>query len=532
MAQALYRTWRPHLWEEVVGQDHIVQTLRNAIAQERVGHAYLFGGPRGTGKTTSARLLAKAVNCLDPDLANRPCDKCANCVAVNEGRFMDLIEIDAASNTSVEDIRDLRDKVGFAPSQGRFKVYIIDEVHMLSTSAFNALLKTLEEPPSHVIFILATTEIHKIPATVLSRCQRHEFRRIPVQTIIAKLKTLTKKEKIQIDDEALSLVARQATGSLRDAISLVDQLSSVSNKITLLTAQDILGTATSQAVIDLVDAILKAEHATGLEIIHKALDSGSDPRQFARQIVDYLRNLLVIKLEGGKSLELVPEIRSQMTVQANGFSTPRLVNIISSFSEAATDLKANWHPGLGLELAYSGAIIDIEPTRSAPTPVAIATTPEHVTVSTPSPTRKEPVATKLEQKPKVEPEAPAFLKGAALTLDLVSSQWNEVKKNIKKADAMAAALLNSCKLSAVNGNILTLSFGSMLLYERINNEKTLRTIKKELADYFGQPVEILATVGENSAQSAKGYEPGGIVERAEKELGAKVKKVEKQKDKE
>ncbi|MGB4594759.1 MAG: DNA polymerase III subunit gamma/tau [Anaerolineaceae bacterium] len=532
MAQALYRTWRPHLWEEVVGQDHIVQTLKNAIAQERVGHAYLFGGPRGTGKTTSARLLAKAVNCLDPDLANRPCDKCANCVAVNEGRFMDLIEIDAASNTSVEDIRDLRDKVGFAPSQGRFKVYIIDEVHMLSTSAFNALLKTLEEPPSHVIFILATTEIHKIPATVLSRCQRHEFRRIPVQTIIAKLKTLTKKEKIQIDDEALSLVARQATGSLRDAISLVDQLSSVSKKITLQTAQDALGTATSQAVIDLIDAILNSERASGMEIIHKALDSGSDPRQFARQIVDYLRNLLVIKLEGGKSLELMPEVRAKMTEQAKGFPIPRLVSIIGGFSEAATDLKANWHPGLGLELAYSSAISDEVFTQSDPLPVTTTKPVDPATVFTPSPVRKEPEATKPESKAKIEPEKPAFAPGSALSLDLVTSHWSEVKKHVKLADPMAAALLNSCKLSAVEGNTITLNFSSPLLYEKINNDKTLRTIKKTLIDFFGQPVEILATVGQGVAQSATGYEPGGLVERAEKELGAKVRKVETKKDKE
>ena len=179
-APALYRKWRPQLWDEVVGQDHIVQTLRHAIQLDRIAHAYLFAGPRGCGKTTSARLVAKAVNCLAPDLARRPCNTCAHCVAVNEGRFLDLIEIDGASNNSVENVRDLRDKINFAPSQGRYKIYIIDEVHMLSLGAFNALLKTLEEPPAHAIFILATTESYKIPATVASRCQRFEFRRIPV----------------------------------------------------------------------------------------------------------------------------------------------------------------------------------------------------------------------------------------------------------------------------------------------------------------------------------------------------------------
>src|SRR5512143_3442073 len=190
MTQALYRKYRPRGWDQVIGQAHVVQTLKNAIASDRVGHAYLFAGPRGTGKTTTARLLAKAVNCLDEDLAKRPCDHCDHCKAINDGRFLDLIEIDAASNTSVEDVRDLRDKINFSPSQGRKKVYIIDEVHMLSTAAFNALLKTLEEPPPHAIFILATTEIHKIPATVLSRCQRHEFRRVPLGDDVSKLRSM------------------------------------------------------------------------------------------------------------------------------------------------------------------------------------------------------------------------------------------------------------------------------------------------------------------------------------------------------
>src|SRR5512140_820191 len=259
MTQALYRKYRPKGWDEVIGQGHVVQTLKNAIAADRVGHAYLFAGPRGTGKTTLARLLAKAVNCLEPDAKNRPCNQCTKCKAVNENRFMDLIEIDAASNTGVEDIRDLRDKINFSPSQGKYKVYIIDEVHMLSTQAFNALLKTLEEPPPHAIFILATTEIHKIPATVLSRCQRHEFRRVPLGEITRRLEDICKSEKIEADPEALNLIARQASGGLRDAISLLDQLASTGGQITLELAETVLGTATSQSVIGLVQAMV--EHA-------------------------------------------------------------------------------------------------------------------------------------------------------------------------------------------------------------------------------------------------------------------------------
>ena len=357
MSEALYRKWRPKLWEGVVGQDHIVQTLKNAIRSDRIGHAYLFSGPRGTGKTTTARLLAKAVNCLDEDPGNRPCNTCEHCLAVNNNRFMDLIEIDAASNTSVDDVRSLREKIGFSPSQGRFKVYIIDEVHMLSTAAFNALLKTLEEPPAHAIFVLATTEVHKIPATVLSRCQRHEFRRIPVNTIVKLLQDLALKESIDVDEESLILIARQSTGAMRDAISLLDQLASTGEKITLDRAQEVLGTATNQSVIDLVNAILKNNAGEGLDSIHSALDNGSDPRQFARQVVDYLRGLLLIKLENGSLIEATQEVRAIMARQANQLDTQLLIEAVRLFNNAANESRLAWQPGLPLEIALAQVLV-------------------------------------------------------------------------------------------------------------------------------------------------------------------------------
>src|SRR5512140_962644 len=355
MTQALYRKYRPKGWDQVVGQGHVVQTLKNAIAADRVGHAYLFAGPRGTGKTTLARLLAKAVNCLDADPKRRPCNECANCKAVNENRFMDLIEIDAASNTGVEDIRDLRDKINFTPSQGRLKVYIIDEVHMLSTPAFNALLKTLEEPPPHAIFILATTEIHKIPATVLSRCQRHEFRRVPVDEILGNLKSIVKAEGLKADDEALSVIARQATGSMRDAQSLLDQLSSMGSTITLELAQTVLGTATSQTVLAMVGSIRDREPAAGLDAIHRALDSGADPRTLARQIVDYLRDLMLIQMGNGDQVETTKELRARMAEDAKAFQTTDVLRMMKSFNEAAADTRGGWQPSLSLELALAGA---------------------------------------------------------------------------------------------------------------------------------------------------------------------------------
>ncbi|MBN2549065.1 MAG: DNA polymerase III subunit gamma/tau, partial [Anaerolineales bacterium] len=325
MSQALYRKWRPQTWDAIIGQQHVVSTLRNALAAGKGVHAYIFAGPRGTGKTTTARLLAKTVNCLEEDLAKRPCGQCAHCTAMTQGRFLDLIEIDAASNTSVDDVRDLRDKINFSPNQARYKVYIIDEVHMLSTAAFNALLKTLEEPPPHAIFVLATTEVHKIPATVLSRCQRHEFRRIPVADIVTHLRMMAEDEKIQVEAEALTLIARQSTGSMRDAISLLDQLASTGQAITLKMAQEVLGTAASQAVLDLIQAVIDHTPDAGLDCLHSALDSGSDPRQFARQVVDYLRDVLLVLSGNQEQVDATSEMRLLMGQHALAFGNSELL---------------------------------------------------------------------------------------------------------------------------------------------------------------------------------------------------------------
>ena len=540
MSQALYRKWRPHLWDEVIGQDHIIQTLKNAVRSNRIGHAYLFAGPRGTGKTTTARLLAKAVNCLNEDPGARPCDRCENCLAVNEGRFLDLIEIDAASNTSVDDVRDLRDKINFAPTKGKYKVYIIDEVHMLSTAAFNALLKTLEEPPAHAIFVLATTEVHKIPPTVLSRCQRHEFRRIPVKDILIQLKNLSQKENILIEDEALSLIARQSTGSLRDAISLLDQLAASGDKITLETAQSILGTATNQLVLELINAIQIQNTADGLNCIHRALDSGTDPRQFARQIVDYLRSLLLIKLGNMDAVDATAEMRDRMETHASLFPTKELVRITNLFNSAASEQRASWQPGLSLELALAetiepaAAFLDsthaqkplvapaklerqdirktIEPSHPVPPP------PEDVKPSTPAKAefpRKEAVVKSAtpnpQQPPEVEPETMPLQQDAGdaqqsdeanITLSDIRNHWREIRSLVRDNSKPTEALLNSCKLLSVKNNTLTLGFSTDVLNSKMNSKENLTLTGRAVSHVLKAAIEVKSVVMNTKAGKA------------------------------
>ena len=512
MTKALYNKWRPQKWEEVVGQQHVIQTLRNAVSGGRVAHAYLFAGPRGTGKTTAARLLAKAVNCLDPDPAQRPCNQCAHCTAVNENRFLDLIEIDAASNTSVEDVRDLRDKINFTPNQGQYKVYIIDEVHMLSTAAFNALLKTLEEPPAHAIFILATTEMHKIPATVLSRCQRHEFRRVPVDEIVGQLKRIVESEKLNAEPEALMLIARQSAGGMRDAISLLDQMASTGKEITLGLTQIVLGTATSQTVIALVDALLERAPAAGMDSIHAALDSGTDPRLLARQVVDYLRALLLIQMGNVSQADLAADIRAQAEKHAKAFSAMDVLRMIKSFNAAATDLRGGWQPSLPLELALAEAMEMPAATSSIPSPAAAATphdgSPSKKAASAPvkkvaeMPPRKVEARLPEPASPSAKAEGQPDEAGqAGVTLADVAKAWRQICAEVKSENKNLNALLNSGRPLEVKGNVLVLGFQSDILRSKADLPEQIETTRKAIAKVLGVDLSVKCVVT-NARQAA------------------------------
>jgi DNA polymerase-3 subunit gamma/tau len=517
MPQALYSKWRPRRWESVIGQDHIIQTLRNAVSSDRIVHAYLFAGPRGTGKTTTARLLAKAVNCLDPNPAVRPCDQCAHCQALNEGRFLDLIEIDAASNTSVDDVRDLREKINFSPNQGRYKVYVIDEVHMLSTAAFNALLKTLEEPPSHAIFILATTEVHKIPATVLSRCQRHEFRRIPVSDIISNLEELAEKEHLQVSSEALELIARQSTGSLRDAISLLDQLSSTGETINLELAQTILGTATNQAVIDVVESLLDFNAGAGLEHIHRALDSGSDARQFARQIVDYLRSLLLIQIGELNPSNQTPEMESQSKEHAKQIGTDDLIRVIRLFNQAATDSRASWQPGLPLEVAF----IEACQTRSNPTPLTAPSNPIPSRSPAPLPrsTKPENKTNSLQGSPKHTSPSP---EEEQLPSTLIQN-WPHVLSLVRRDHPNLYGLLNSCQSKHLSGSVLIIGFASDILKNQMAKRENLDVIQQAVSQVLGKEIAVrcVITTAKNNDIPAE-VDNDGMVASALRDMGGEI----------
>ena len=346
------RKWRPMVFDDIVGQAHIATTLRNAIATNRLSHAYIFSGPRGVGKTTTARILAKAVNCIAPEKYN-PDNKCDLCTEITEGRSVNVFEIDGASNRGVEEIRNLRESVRYGPAKGKYKIYIIDEVHMLTKEAFNALLKTLEEPPSYVMFIFATTEIHKVPLTILSRCQRFEFRRISIEEIISRLHLIAKEEKIIIDDDTLLLIAKRADGSMRDAQSIFDQVVSFcGNKITTQQIIEMLNLVDEEFFFRLADTILNKEIKSGILLADEITSRGYDLREFLNGFIEHLRNILIAKTtKATKLIEASEVIKKRFESDAPKFSEIDLLRLIKIATDAEDSIKWSRQPRLKFEIA-------------------------------------------------------------------------------------------------------------------------------------------------------------------------------------
>jgi len=509
-AQALYLKYRPQTFEEVVGQEPITRTLRNALRHGKVRHAYLFTGPRGTGKTTTARLLAKAVNCQAP-VDERPCNKCSTCLAINEGRLLDLIEIDAASNRGIDEIRDLREKVGFRPSEGEFKVYVLDEAHMLTDPAFNALLKTLEEPPPHVIFALVTTDPHKIPATIASRCQRFDFGRIPVQAIVDCLAGIAAKEGVTVEREALTFIAHQSTGALRDAISFFDQLTSYGDEITLDQAKMVLGAVASESAARLATHMVDGDLAGGLDLLNSAIGDGADPRQFGREAVEYLRGLLLVREGAGtRVLRATAEQAAEMEALAQRVSVGQLLRWLRLFNEAVTDLKRGLQtvPQLPLEMALVDAILDpqaspspVQAVRQGPVLYQTASpalsepvvpqpkeeTPEAAEPETPDPTPAEPSAqtenSEGEGQVAGKQEPGGESTAGVLTLAQVEQAWAMVLHAVRHRNpATEGALRTQCKPVEVSGNEVIITFPFPFLKEKLVDPKRKDEIQDALAE--------------------------------------------------
>ena len=512
-AQALYRRWRSQTFDEVVGQEHVTQTLRNALRDGRMTHAYLFTGPRGTGKTSTARLLAKAVNCENPDLGQRPCNACAICQAITGGALLDLIEIDAASNRGIDEIRDLRDKVHFSPSQARFKVYVIDEVHMLTPEAFNALLKTLEEPPPHVIFVLATTEPHKIPDTVLSRCQRFDFRRIPTYKIVERLSYILEQESRAAEPAALEMIARSAEGGMRDAISLMDQLLSYGGDvITEQQVQAVRGTISGQAISQLVDFLAAGDAASGLGLINQMAEEGIDLRQLALQLVAYLRTVLVSRVGGQQARAILVDLSETQlaAVQAQGqqLEPEALTAAVRLLNQASYEMRDAAQPQLALELAWLDAVARAAaPARavavaaaSAGTQPAQTATWQSESASSARPTASSPPAAQPQAasagagKPAV-PQAAVAVPDQQV-VDLLRSQWTSLLQAAEetRGPALRAALRTLRNVVAV-GDDIYFAFEHDFAKQRVERAEDKRFVEDSISRLLGRAIQVHCQVG-------------------------------------
>jgi len=552
-AQALYRRWRSQTFAEIIGQEHVTQTLRNALRAGRIAHAYLFSGPRGTGKTTTARVLAKAVNCLDLQ-DGEPCNRCAICQSLNEGRSLDLIEMDAASNRGIDEIRNLREKIAFAPTECRYKVYVIDEVHMLTNEAFNALLKTLEEPPPHAIFILATTEPHKVPLTVLSRCQRFDFRRVSLSHLKQKLERICAQEGIRIQSAALDAIARYASGSFRDAESLLDQLASYgAEEITLEDVRRVLGTAPEEVISGIIRALVTRDVSNGLRLINEALDSGVEPRQFTREVLEYLRGLLLVKNGSASLLSVTDEMRQEMTALAEAIPLGRLLHIAKLFNQAANYIKTGIYGQLPLEMAFMEAALWDEgamPSGVKEQPLGLAQparsgaakavakeakeTSALVEGAAPVVVSPPPVAAAEAVEEAPEPSVASPNEGAAIpgiTLAWLQENWGRLLQATRLRNRVVEALLKSCEPVLVEDDLVTLGFYHSFHKERMVDEKHRTVVEGALAELTGRSYRVKCVLFEgdrkgreqqNEADRREKLLDNPVVSEAIKRYGAKV----------
>jgi DNA polymerase-3 subunit gamma/tau len=521
-SEVFYRKWRPQTLSEVLGQEPVTQTLRHAVESGKIAHAYLFCGPRGTGKTSMARILAKAVNCPN-QAGGEPCNACDMCRSITEGRALDVIEIDAASNRGIDEIRSLREKANYAPSLARYKVYIIDEVHMLTEAACNALLKTLEEPPPHVIFVLATTEAHKVIATIVSRCQRFNFHRLRQTEIMDKLKLICKKEGIHIEPGSLELIARAATGSLRDAENILQQtIAYYGNKIELDQIQAELGISWDSRVRQLARCVVSRDVAAGLKVINSLNSDGVDLRQFNVGLVEYLRGLLLAKSRCEEALDVTSEDLAEMGSLATNATLDYLLKAVKSFS--SIDFRSDNYSALSLELALLGCALSPptgqeQLTTTKPSEVADATE-----LTAPLEEAEVPVALESDG---VGTEVPS--KEISQDIDYLHSHWKEFINSLRgegSSGNLDAFLRSACDPVALEDDTLVLGFYYSFHKEKIEDAKYRHLVEKKLKEVFGRPYKIRCILVDSKREVPSQPRTQNPVIKAALEMGARISEEE------